>query len=103
MVVNSAEHIGEPGLGINAIPFGGLDQRIGDGGRSASAFGSGKKPVLASDCAWRARRYWCPERRARDNEVAVRLNPLAGHSYFITIIFIYRCVSNFQSVELNSR
>ncbi len=35
---DAAEHIGEPGLGIDAVELGGLDQGIGDGCRFAAAF-----------------------------------------------------------------
>lgn len=39
VVGDAAEDVCQPGLGVNAIEFGGLDQGIGDGRRLAAAFG----------------------------------------------------------------
>jgi hypothetical protein len=38
VVGDALEDIGEPGLGINIIELGGLDQRIGDCGGFGRAF-----------------------------------------------------------------
>ena len=32
VIGDAAEHIGQPGLGIDAVELGGLDQGVGDGG-----------------------------------------------------------------------
>ncbi len=43
VVSNAAENIGQPGLRINAVQLGGLDQRIGAGGGFAPAFWPNKE------------------------------------------------------------
>ena len=45
---NVAEHIGKPGLGIDAVELGGLDQGVGDGGGFTAAFRADKKVILAA-------------------------------------------------------
>ena len=37
VVGDAAEHVGEPGLRIDAVQLGGLDQGVGDGRRLAAA------------------------------------------------------------------
>jgi hypothetical protein len=41
-----AQHLGEPGLRVDAVQLGGLDQRVGDAGRPAAAFGADKEKIL---------------------------------------------------------
>jgi hypothetical protein len=38
VVGDAAEHIGQPGMRINAVQLDGLDQRIGDGSGFGRAF-----------------------------------------------------------------
>ena len=40
VVGDAAEHIGEPGLRIDAVQLGALNQGIGNGRRSAAALGT---------------------------------------------------------------
>src|SRR5690242_17722233 len=49
MIVDPAEHVGEPGLRIDAIKLGGLDQREHRRGTLAAAIGAGEQPGLAAD------------------------------------------------------
>jgi hypothetical protein len=49
MIGQAGEHIGEPGLRVDVIELGGLDQRIDGGGAPAAFVGSGEGPVLAPD------------------------------------------------------
>ena len=48
VIGDAAEHIGEPGLGIDTVELGGLDQGIGDGSGFASALRANKKVILAA-------------------------------------------------------
>jgi hypothetical protein len=49
IVGQSCEHVGEPGLRIDAVELGGLDQRVDGGGALAALVGAGEGPVGASD------------------------------------------------------
>jgi hypothetical protein len=41
VIVDARQHVGEPGLRIDAVELGGLDQRVDDGGARAAAVGAG--------------------------------------------------------------
>lgn len=49
MLGNASEHIGEPGLRIDIVQAGGLDQGVEDGCALAAAIGSAKQPGLPSE------------------------------------------------------
>ena len=49
VIVDTGEHIGEPGLRIDVIEPGGLDQRIHHGRPLAAAIGAGEQPRLAPE------------------------------------------------------
>jgi len=42
VIIDPAEHIGEPGLRINAVQLGGLDQRKHRGGTFPTSIGAGE-------------------------------------------------------------
>lgn len=44
MVGDAAQHIGEPGLGVDAIEFGSGNQGINRGRALAAAIGTGEQP-----------------------------------------------------------
>ena len=44
MIVDAGEHVGEPGLRIDVVEPGGLDQRVHDGRALAAAVGAGEQP-----------------------------------------------------------
>ena len=48
VVWNAGEGVGEPGLGIDAIEFCGLDQGVGDGGGFAAGLRTDEEGVLAA-------------------------------------------------------
>lgn len=48
MVGQTAEHIGEPGLRIDAVELGGLDQRVEGGRAMAAGIRAGEGPVAAA-------------------------------------------------------
>ena len=56
MIGDAGEHVGEPGLRIDVVELGGLDQRVDRRGALAAAIGAGEQPVLAAqgDAAQRA-------------------------------------------------
>jgi len=45
---DTAKHVREPGLRVDAIELGRLDQGIGDGGRLAATFGADEQKILAA-------------------------------------------------------
>jgi hypothetical protein len=49
MIGQPGEHVGKPGLRIDAVELGGLDQRVDGGGAAAAFVGAGEGPVLAAD------------------------------------------------------
>ena len=49
MIVDPTEQVGEPGLRIEAVELGGLDQREHRSGAFAAAVGAGEQPSLAAD------------------------------------------------------
>ncbi len=49
MVGHARQHVGEPGLGIDVVELGGLDQGVDGGGAAAALVGAGECPVVASD------------------------------------------------------
>jgi len=44
MIGDAAQHIGEPGLGVDAIEFGSGNQGINRGRALAAAIGTGEQP-----------------------------------------------------------
>ena len=50
VIGDAGEHIGEPSLGIDVVEFGGLNQRVHDGGALTATLGAGEEPGLASEC-----------------------------------------------------
>jgi hypothetical protein len=46
VIVDAGEHVGEPGLRIDAVEVGGLDQRVHHGGALAAAVGACEQPRL---------------------------------------------------------
>lgn len=49
MIVDTSEHIREPGVRIDVIEFFRLDQRIDEGGALATAFGAGEEPGFPAE------------------------------------------------------
>ena len=49
MIRQTGKHVGEPGLRIDVVELGGLDERVDGGGAPAAFVGSGEGPVAASD------------------------------------------------------
>lgn len=49
MISDACEDIGEPGLRIDIIELGGLDQRVDDGGTLPAAVGTAEQPRLAAE------------------------------------------------------
>ena len=49
VILRSGQDVGEPGLRVDIVEFGGLDQRIGGGGAAAAFVGAGEGPVVAPD------------------------------------------------------
>ena len=47
MILQACEHVGEPGLRIDVVELGGLDQRVDGGGAPAAGVGAGEGPVVA--------------------------------------------------------
>ena len=48
MIGNTGKDIDEPGLRINIIELGRLDQRVNDGGAFATAIGTAEQPGFAA-------------------------------------------------------
>src|SRR5579883_2803603 len=49
MILEAREHIGEPGLWIDVVQLGGLDQRVDGSGSAATLVRSREGPVFAAD------------------------------------------------------
>jgi hypothetical protein len=49
MALQSRQHIGEPGQGIDVVELGGLDQRVDCSGAAAAGIGAVEGPVVTSD------------------------------------------------------
>ena len=49
VVVDAGQDIGEPGLGIDVVEPGRLDQRVHEGGALTTAIGAGEQPGLAAE------------------------------------------------------
>ena len=49
VIVQARQHVGEPGLRVDVIELGSLDQRVNRGGASAARIGTGEGPVVAPD------------------------------------------------------
>src|SRR4029077_15819372 len=49
MIGNSGEHVGEIMLWVDAVEFGGFDQRVHSGGTSTAGIGAGEEIVFAAD------------------------------------------------------
>ena len=49
MIVDTAEHIGEPGFGIDVVELGGCDERIDRGSPLAAAIGAAEGPVATAE------------------------------------------------------
>ena len=49
MVVDATKDIGEPGLRINVVETGGLDQRVHDGGAIPAAVGASEQPCFTTE------------------------------------------------------
>jgi hypothetical protein len=62
MAIDAAEDVGEPGLRIDAVQFGGLNEREHGGGALAAAVGAAEGPIPAP----------------REFAVACRRQPLAS-------------------------
>lgn len=49
MVRDAGEHVGEPGLRVDIVEAGGLDQRVKDGGALTAAVRAAEQPGLAAE------------------------------------------------------
>ena len=49
MIGDTAQHVGEPSLGVDAIEFGRGDQGVDRGSAFAAAVGAGKQPCSAPE------------------------------------------------------
>lgn len=49
MVGDIGENTAQPGLGIDVVEFGCLDQGVGDGGGFAAALRTGEQPIFTAD------------------------------------------------------
>ena len=49
MILQAGQHVGEPGLRIDVVELGGLDQGVDGGGAPAAGVGAGEGPVVAAD------------------------------------------------------
>ena len=49
MISDPAQHVGEPGLRVDVVELGGLDQGVDGSGTTAARVGAGEGPVLAAD------------------------------------------------------
>ena len=49
MIGDARDDVGEPGLGVDAVEAGGLDQGVEDGGAPAAGVGTGEEIVLSSE------------------------------------------------------
>ena len=49
MIVDPAQHIGEPGLRIDIVQPGGRDESVEGGGALAAAIGAGEGPIPAPE------------------------------------------------------
>ena len=49
MIGQPGEHVGEPGLRVDAVELGGLDQGVDRGRPLAAAIGTGEGPVAPAD------------------------------------------------------
>ena len=50
VIVDAAEHIGEPGFGIDVVELGGGDERVDRRCSFAAAIGAAEGPVSAAEC-----------------------------------------------------
>jgi hypothetical protein len=50
MIGDATQDVGEPGLWVDAVELGGLDQREHRSGALAAAVGASEQPGLAADC-----------------------------------------------------
>lgn len=50
MIVDTGQHIGEPGVRIDAVELGGLDWSVNEGSALPAAFGTGEEPCAAAKC-----------------------------------------------------
>ncbi len=48
VIRDAVKNVGEPGLRIDAVEFGRFDQRVGDGGRFATALGPHEEIILTT-------------------------------------------------------
>src|SRR4029077_12002316 len=81
MIGNSGEHVGEIMLWVDAVEFGGFDQRVHSGGTSTAGIGAGEEIVFAADrdTAQSAFGRVVVERQAAIVEVADESGPMAPH------------------------
>jgi len=49
VIGDAAQDVGEPGLGIDAVEFGGTDQRVDRRGALAATVGAGEQPGFAPE------------------------------------------------------
>jgi hypothetical protein len=49
MIGDATQHIGEPGLGIDAVEFGSGNQGIDRSGALAAAIGTGEEPIASAE------------------------------------------------------
>jgi hypothetical protein len=49
MIRQAGEHVGEPGLRIDIVEFGGCDQRVNGGGSASTFVGPRESPIAAPD------------------------------------------------------
>jgi hypothetical protein len=49
VIGNPGQHVGEPGLRIDVVELGSLDQREQHGSAFAAAIGTGEQPCLAAE------------------------------------------------------
>ena len=49
MIVDTRQHVGEPGLWIDIVELGGSDEGVDGSGAPAALIGAGERPVSSSD------------------------------------------------------
>ena len=49
MVADAAEHVGQPGFGIDVVELGGGDQGVHSGGALTTPIGAAEGPIFSSD------------------------------------------------------
>ena len=49
MIIDPAQHVGEPGLRIDVVELGRGDQRVHRGGALVAAIGTSQQPSLPAD------------------------------------------------------